>query len=55
MFIKLYIVKETMLPVLNMEIKGNQFQILKSMKIFKGERGKFVFCLLNILPAVQEI
>ena len=47
MFINLYVVKEKMLPILNMEIKGNQFQILKSMKIFKGERGKFAFLFVK--------
>ena len=36
-----------MLPILNMEIKCNQFQIQKSMKIFKGERGKFAFLFVK--------
>ena len=36
-----------MLPTLNMEIKCNQFQIQKSMKIFKGERGRFAFLFVK--------
>ena len=36
-----------MLPILNMEIKCNLFQIQKSMRIFKGERGKFAFLFVK--------